>query len=283
MTAPEAPEARTETVPHTDTVQTRDPYNHDQSRAEASQLPKADYGMDAPGLQLATRYGGVVAVVAGRMLSDNGVMSQTAWAIRAGTWIMWTGVAFFLFSAAMWLSSRVGKLLLRNAVLDSIAWRGDEQVLDVGCGHGLMLLGAARHLTSGHAVGVDVWSQRDQKNNSAGATMENARREGVAERVEVRDSDARELPFPENSFDVVVSSLVVHNISGAAERENAIREMARVLKPGGQLAVADLVHVRQYEGVLRSLGWEQTQVSPPTFLFLAPTRVLRAIKPDGHA
>jgi ubiquinone/menaquinone biosynthesis C-methylase UbiE len=251
--------------------------------AEPSHLPKADYGLDTPGLQLAARYGGVVAVVAGSMLSDHGVMNQAAWAIRTGTWIMWAGVALFLFSAAMWLSSKVGKLLLRDAMLDSIAWRGDEQVLDVGCGHGLMLLGAAKRLASGHAVGVDVWSQRDQTNNSAGVTMENARREGVAERVEVRDSDARALPFSENFFDVVVSTFAIHNISGSAERETAIREMARVVKQGGRLAVADTHHVRQYEKVLRSLGWEQTYVSFPIFLFLAPTRVLQAVKPGAHA
>jgi arsenite methyltransferase len=252
------------------------------TETEASTYRRADYGLDAPGLQLAARYGGVIAVVIGRMLSEHGVMNSVSWATKAGTSLMWTGASFFLLSAAMYLSSRFGKLVLRDAILRSMDWRGDEQVLDVGCGHGLMLIGAAKRLTSGRAIGVDVWSQRDQKNNSAEAALENAKIEGVAERVEVRDSDARQLPFPENSFDVVLSSFVIHNISGSAERESAIREIARVLKPDGYLAIADIGHTRQYEKTLRSLGWQNTQLSWPNFLFVTPTRVLRATKPNAH-
>src|SRR5205823_1073831 len=115
-----------------------------------------------------------------------------------------------------------------------IRWRGDERVLDVGCGHGLMLLGAAKRLTSGRATGIDIWSREDQKANSAEATLENARREGVADRVELLTADAREIPFPDGSFDVVISSFAIHNIYDRAQRGRAIREIARVLKPGGR-------------------------------------------------
>jgi arsenite methyltransferase len=195
---------------------------------------------------------------------------------------MWMGVSFFLVSAVMTFGSRVGKLLLCDAILNSIEWRGDEQVLDAGCGHGLMLIGAAKRLTSGHAIGIDIWSQRDQKNNSAAATKANACLEGVADRVDIQDADVRQLPFADNSFDVVLSSFVIHNISKSAERETAIREIARVLKPGGCLAIADIGHTRAYEKVVQSLGWESHR-SGPNFLFVTPTRVLHAIKPNGHA
>jgi arsenite methyltransferase len=249
---------------------------------EAPKLRRPDYGLDAPGIQLVSRYGGVIAVVVGRMLNEHGVVNSLPTAISVGSLIMWTGIGLFLGSALMTFGSRVGKLVLRDAILNSVEWRGDEQVLDVGCGHGLMLIGAAKRLTSGHAVGIDVWSQRDQKDNSAEATKENACIEGVADRVEIRDADARELPFADDSFDVVLSSFVIHNISGSAEREKAIREMARVLKPGGCLAIADIRHTRAYENVLQSLGWK-TYRSGRNVIFLAPTRVLRAVKPDGHA
>jgi arsenite methyltransferase len=250
---------------------------------EAPKFRKPDYGLDAPGFQLLARYGGLIAVVVGRKLNEYGVLSSAPWAVSVGSVVMWTGATFFLVSAVMFLGSKVGKLLVRDGILNSIAWRGDEQVLDVGCGHGLMLIGAAKRLTSGHAVGVDIWSQRDQKDNSPEATKENACTEGVADRVELHDADARRLPFPDNSFDVVLSSFAIHNISGRAERQTAIREMARVLKPGGQLAIADIGHTRQYEQTLRSLGWEHTHRSRPNFLFVTPTRVLRAAKPDTHA
>ncbi|MBA0085829.1 MAG: 50S ribosomal protein L11 methyltransferase, partial [Acidobacteria bacterium Pan2503] len=53
--------------------------------------------------------------------------------------------------------SKVGKLALRERLLDKIPWRGDESVLDVGCGRGLLAVGAAKRVSSGTVTGVDVW------------------------------------------------------------------------------------------------------------------------------
>jgi len=104
------------------------------------------------------------------------------------------------------------------------------------------------------AVGVDLWSGVDLSGNRAEATRENARRAGVADRVEVKDGDAQRLPFGDASFDVVISSLVLHNIPSQEGRRQAVREIARVLKPGGQLAILDLRHTRDYVQVLRQCG-----------------------------
>src|SRR5207248_6090674 len=140
----------------------------------------------------------------------------------------------------------VGKLRSREQFLDLVPWRGDETVLDVGCGRGLFLVGAARRLTTGRAVGVDLWQAADLSGNRPEATLENARREGVADRVEVKDGDARHLAFADASFDVVVSSLALHNIVKAEERQQAVREIVRVLKPGGQVALVDIQHTGDY-------------------------------------
>src|SRR5262245_30483274 len=57
---------------------------------------------------------------------------------------------------AVWMiyDSKIGKVRERDSYLDQLAWRGDERVLDVGCGLGLFLIGAAKRLTTGRAVGI---------------------------------------------------------------------------------------------------------------------------------
>jgi SAM-dependent methyltransferase len=86
-------------------------------------------------------------------------------------------------------------------------------------------------------------------------TLRNAEVEGVADRVEVRTADITDLPFDNDSVDVIVSSLVVHNIPGAANRAKAISEAARVLRPGGRLVLADIWATRRHVRQLRELGW----------------------------
>ena len=108
-------------------------------------------------------------------------------------------------------------------------------MLDVGCGRGAVLILAAHRLPRGNAVGVDIWRARDQSADSHAATERNAVLEGVDDRVEVIDADARELPFPTASFDLVVSSITIHNIADEEGRNRALVEATRVLRPGGQL------------------------------------------------
>src|SRR4029077_19144580 len=169
-------------------------------KPEAPKLGKPDYGLDAPGMQKASLYGGLAGVVIGRMAYDYRVMHSTNWALSVGSIAMSVGISFFVVGCISYVGSKFGKLLLRDRMLNSIAWRGDEQVLDVGCGHGLLLIGAAKRLKQGRAIGVDVWSQVDQAKNSAEATKRNACIEGVADRIEIQDADARKLPFADNSF-----------------------------------------------------------------------------------
>jgi ubiquinone/menaquinone biosynthesis C-methylase UbiE len=157
---------------------------------------------------------------------------------------------------ALWMlwTSRVSKVRDRERLLDRIPWTGTERVLDVGCGRGLMLVGAARRLTSGRATGIDIWQAEDLSGNRPEATLENARREGVADRVEVRTADMRKIPFGDGAFDVVVSSQAIHNIYDAAGRAQAIGEIARVLAPGGRVLLRDIRHLGDYRTVLASRG-----------------------------
>ena len=142
-------------------------------------------------------------------------------------------------AAGYFYSTGPGKLSVWKELLDELGLRGDEHVLDIGCGRGAVLISAAHRLPRGHATGADIWRLRDQTGNSRAAAERNAMVEGVSERVEFFDADARDLPFPPDSFDVVLSNLTFSNIRGSEERARALREAVRVLRPGGQIRVVD--------------------------------------------
>lgn len=73
-------------------------------------------------------------------------------------------------------------------------------------------------------------------------------------RVEVKEGDARELPFAVGTFEVVVSNFVVHDIKNRADRERMMREMARGLKPGGRIALVDFIFTDECVKDLRKFG-----------------------------
>jgi arsenite methyltransferase len=164
-------------------------------------------------------------------------------------------------------STRRGKFEVWAELLDELDLRGDERILDVGCGRGAVLLLAAERVPGGRAVGADIWRRRDQAGNSRAAAERNAVLEGVSDRVEFVHADARDLPFDTDSFDVVVSNLTVHNIAGDDGRHRALREAVRVLRPGGQLRIVDFLAGRYAEPLhaagcrdvsVRQLGWRMS-------------------------
>jgi arsenite methyltransferase len=190
---------------------------------------RADYGVDAPYAPILMALGGaaLLALSATRLWAGDGRPVASAAPALAGVWL--------LLNAATFLhTTRRGKFAAWAELLDSLQLRGDERLLDVGCGRGAVLLAAAKRLPHGRAVGVDVWSATDQSGNAAQVTSRNAVLEGVADRIELHTADMCQLPFEDGSFDVIVSSLAIHNVRGAGERAKAVREAARVLKRGGR-------------------------------------------------
>jgi len=194
------------------------------------------------------------------------------------------GAASLLFTIAVYLhTTRRGKFAVWADILDQLQLRGDERVLDIGCGRGAVLMLTAKAVPRGRVVGLDIWSRADQSGNSRASAEANLAAEGVSDRCELTHADMRAMPFPDASFDLVVSSLAIHNVMHRDGRSAAIAEIARVLKPGGRVAIADLAHTGTYARCLeehgltgirrRSLGWR---------FWWAPgmaTRLITATKP----
>ncbi|MBO0863925.1 MAG: class I SAM-dependent methyltransferase [Mycobacterium sp.] len=219
---------------------------------------KGDYGID--GSFRTVSAGGQAAIlgIQAAALLVWGLVSRARGKPLTAALSAASGLGIIASTALYIHATKAGKFSVWNEILDDLGLQGDETLLDLGCGRGAVLLAAAKRLPHGHAIGIDLW-RADQTDNSPSATLKNADLENVTDRIEVRTADMTALPFDDNSFDVVVSSLAIHNISIRAGRRAALCEAVRVLRPGGRLAIADLWETRQHADGLRELGWQDVR------------------------
>jgi arsenite methyltransferase len=245
-------------------------------------MRKADYGIDAPGvIRNLFVIGGVLLLAALFGPSRVGPFAAGGTSVTLQVRGMFAGgaMASLLGGALMILYAEVGKFRHRDRMLEMIPWTGAENVLDVGTGRGLLAIGAARKLTTGRVVGIDIWNASDLTGNTADAFLANAEVEGVAERIEVRSADARRMPFPDSSFDVVLSNVCLHNIPDAKGRAEACREIGRVLRPGGVALVSDFRETALYAAAFREADFSVERSALGFFNSYPPMRIVTARKP----
>ena len=214
-----------------------------------------DYGIDAPGVMRSLFLFGTLCLLVGLFapfplhLGPISLVSQSF--LWPAGFILAEGFLFLLYV-------KVGKFRHRDFMLGMHAWRGDENVLDVGCGRGLLLAGAAKRIAkvsgTGHATGIDVWSNVDMGGNSAAATQHNLDLEGVSSLCTLISQPAQEMSFPDAFFDVVVSNLCLHNIYDKPTRHQALQQIVRVLKPGGVALISDYKRTGEYADEFRKAG-----------------------------
>ena len=239
---------------------------------------KPDYGVDAPAvLRNLFLFGSACLFAAGVIHAPIHIGNVI---LYLHGMFLWTGAALVAEGFLYLLYVKVGKMHHRDSILKFHAWRGDEQVLDVGCGRGLLLIGAAKRLgASGRATGVDIWSTVDMGGNAMAATQKNIELEGVAERCSLISGGAQEMPFADASFDVIVSNLCLHNIYDKATRRQALAEIVRVLKPGGQALLSDYKLTSEYARYLRGAGFEVVKKRGNVWATFPPLAVVVARKP----
>lgn len=117
--------------------------------------------------------------------------------------------------------------------------KGNEKVLDVGCGLGKTSVRVAKHLNTGKVIGIDIWDKMEIPGNSPERAYANTKIEGVRDRVEFKTGNVLSIPFPDNSFDVVTSSSVINNLHGDSKKLKALGEIFRVLQPGGRFLLLE--------------------------------------------
>jgi arsenite methyltransferase len=204
---------------------------------------KVNYGVDAPGVirnLFIAALALMVVVFFFPVIKIGSVTINTAG-------FLWSAGGMALGGFLMLAYSLSGKYKHRDRMLGLIKWTGNEQVLDIGTGKGLLMIGAAKKLTTGKSIGIDIWNAEDLTGNNVEAALNNAAAEGVADKVEVLNENAMAMSFADDYFDVILTNMCLHNIYDKQGRKTACAEIKRVLKPGGIAIIADFRNMKEYK------------------------------------
>jgi ubiquinone/menaquinone biosynthesis C-methylase UbiE len=156
-------------------------------------------------------------------------------------------------------------LIEPEKLFPALGLKPGEAVLDLGCGEGRYTLPLASRVgAQGTVYAVDLWEE------GLAILRDKARQEGVAHLRIVHADVSRSLPLPDACVDVALLATVLHDLAEAGQAQSALAEVARLIKPGGRLAVVEFKKLAGPPG-------------PPLAIRLAPDQVAALLRPYGFA
>jgi ubiquinone/menaquinone biosynthesis C-methylase UbiE len=155
-----------------------------------------------------------------------------------------------------WVTRMPHMRLMRHMVARrAVQMASKGEAVDLGCGPGQLVMAMAGQAPNLHVTGVDL------SDEMLAQAHENAQNAGLATQVSFRPGDAQQIPFPDGSLDLVVSTMSLHHWSDPV---SVLNEIARVLRPGGSFLIVDLRRDMLAPGYL--LIWFATNVVVPPAL-----------------
>lgn len=224
------------------------------------------------GFAAGTAAAGTAFALSGKMLLNTSDIARTI------TQIVLSAGTIGLLVGTVWMTALHrafdydGKWKMAKQIIDGIA----EYVnlpdggigLDVGCGSGALTIACAKKNRNAQMVGCDIWSGAYKAVFTKERCENNAAAEGV-ENVSFEEGNAVKLPFADESFDVVTSNYVYHNITGK-DKQMLLLETLRVLKKGGIFVIHDLMSKARYGNMdafisrLKTMGYENVRLIDTT-------------------
>lgn len=146
----------------------------------------------------------------------------------------------FILSYSIYQFSELGgdyQSKIHDVIVSKVDNDGGK-ILDIGTGSGSLIIKLAKCFPRSSLTGIDYWGENWEY--SKAQCEENAKIEGVADRIQFLKASASKLPFRDAEFDVVVSCLTFHEVKDCHNKTDVMREALRVLKPGGTFVFMDL-------------------------------------------
>ena len=177
------------------------------------------------------------------------IIKTVLWVI-AGIWLLPFAYMIYLYYNFS-MNNKELQYKIWDLVIQKLPWNGHGKALDIGTGAGAIAIELAKKFPESEVCGIDYWGKG--WNYSKQQCEENAKHEGVADRITFQRASASNLPFENGEFDAIVSNFVYHEVRDTRDKRKLINESLRVLKKGGTFSLHDTFKKNRRYGMVEDL------------------------------